>query len=116
MSVNASVEELQRSSSNIGHEPIVQEVQSTAGEEMTNTDDEITSRNVASEATKEIPITEVVINNDIIGLNMLIAFGQIAHKRGAYNIEETAKLHEAIQYFTKKMNAAAPPPVPTTDA
>ena len=115
MSVNASVEELQRTSSTMGQEPIVQEVQPTTVEEMTNTDD-ITSRNVASEAPKEIPITEVVVENDIIGLNLLIAFGQIAHKRGAYNIEETAKLHEAIQYFTKKMNTPLPPPVPTTDA
>ena len=110
MSVNASVEDIPTT-----EQPIVQEVQPTTVEEMTNTDD-ITSKNVESDAPKEIPITEVVVENDIIGLNLLIAFGQIAHKRGAYNIEETAKLHEAIQYFTKKMNTPLPPPVPTTDA
>jgi hypothetical protein len=108
MSVNATIEELPTTS----EQPSVQEVQTTTGEGTTNTDD-ITSKNVASEASKEIPITEVVVDNDIIGLNLLIAFGQIAHKRGAYNIEETAKLHETIQYFTKKMNATIPPPAPT---
>ena len=108
MSVNTTIEELPITS----EQTSVQEVQSTTVEGTTNTDD-ITSRNVASEATKEIPITEVVVDNDIIGLNLLIAFSQIAHKRGAYNIEETAKLHETIQYFTKKMNASIPPPVPT---
>jgi len=108
MSVNATIEEIPSTS----EQPSVQEVQPTTTEGMTNTDD-ITSKNVASEASKEIPITEVVVDNDIIGLNLLIAFGQIAHKRGAYNIEETAKLHETIQYFTKKMNAPIPPSVPT---
>ena len=112
MSVNATVEEIP---TKVEEQPSVQEVQPTTVEEMTNTDD-ITSKNVANEAPKEIPITEVVIDNDIIGLNLLIAFGQIAHKRGAYNIEETAKLNDAIQYFTRKMNAPVPPPVPTTDA
>ncbi len=110
MSVNATIEEI---SSTTEQQPSVQEVQPTTVEGTTNTDD-ITSRNVASEASsKEIPITEVVVDNDVIGLNLLIAFGQIAHKRGAYNIEETAKLHETIQYFTKKMNASITPPVPT---
>jgi hypothetical protein len=108
MSVNTTIEEIPSTS----EQPSVQEVQPTTVEEMTNTDD-ITSKNVASESTKEMPITDVVIDNDIIGLNILIAFGQIAHKRGAYNIEETAKLHETIQYFTKKMNASIPPPGPT---
>jgi hypothetical protein len=108
MSVNTTVEELPTSQ----EQPVVEEVQtqSPVAEESTNT--EVTSQNVAQDGVKEIPITEVVIDNDVIGLNLLIAFGQIAHKRGAYNIEETAKLHEAIQYFARKLSAPAPP-VPT---
>ena len=106
MSVNATIEELP---TNVSQEPVVEEIQTS--EETTNT--EVTSQDVSQEnGVKEIPITQVVIDNDVIGLNLLIAFGQIAHKRGAYNIEETAKLHEAIQYFAKKMAAPAPP-VPT---
>ena len=65
MSVNATVEEIP---TKVEEQPSVQEVQPTTVEEMTNTDD-ITSKNDANEAPKEIPITEVVIDNDIIGLN-----------------------------------------------
>jgi len=107
MSVNATIEEISTTMSE--QQSIVQEVQSPTIEETMTTDD-ITSRNVVEESPKEIPITDVVIDNDVTGLNLLIAFGQIAHKRGAFNIEETAKLHDAIQYFAKKMNA--PPPTP----
>jgi len=91
MSVNTVVEELPSQ-----EEPVVVE-------ESTNT--EVKSQ----DDVKEIPITEVVIDNDLIAINILIAFAQIGHKRGAYNIEETSKLHEAIQYFTKKINAPVPP-------
>ena len=94
MSVNTVVEELP------SQEPVVVE-------ESTNT--EVKSQDVAKDNVKEIPITEVVIDNDVMAVNILIAFTQIGHKRGAYNIEETSKLHEAIQYFTKKFNEPVPP-------
>ena len=105
MSVNATVEELPTAS----QEPVVQEVQTEE-----SVDNTVTSK-IVQDDVKEIPITEVVVDNDVIGLNLLIAFGQIGHKRGAYNIEETAKLHEVIQYFAKKLSAPAPP-VPTEEA
>ena len=42
----------------------------------------------------------VVIDNEIMALNILIAFCQIGHRRNAYNIDETAKLAEAIKLFS----------------
>ena len=61
-----------------------------------------TQTTTPNENVKEIAITDVVIDNENMALNILIAFTQIAHRRNAYNIDETAKLAEAINFFKPK--------------
>ena len=85
--------------------------------ESSTTTDDITSNNVVQEQpqTKEIAITDVVIDNEIMALNILIAFCQIGHRRNAYNIDETAKLAEAINFFKPKQNPTPEEPVSTNE-
>ena len=52
-------------------------------------------------------LTEVEIKDENIALNVLISFVDLAQKRGAYAIDESAKIWECIQKFIKPM------PVPT---
>lgn len=47
----------------------------------------------------EVAITKVPVTDQNISLQLLIAFVQLAHRRSAYNIEETAKIHECIEMF-----------------
>ena len=61
-----------------------------------------TQTTTPNENVKEIAITDVVIDNENMALNIIIAFTQIAHRRNAYNIDETAKLAEAINFFKPK--------------
>ena len=44
-------------------------------------------------------ITKVPVTDQNIALQLLVAFTQLAYRRGAYNIEEAAKLHECIEIF-----------------
>ena len=80
-------------------------------EELTSQVEELTSQveelppvptTTPNENVKEIAITDVVIDNENMALNIIIAFTQIAHRRNAYNIDETAKLAEAINFFKPK--------------
>lgn len=52
-------------------------------------------------------LTEVEITDENIALNVLISFADLAQKRGAYSLDEAAKIWECIQKFIKPMPAPA---------
>jgi len=49
-------------------------------------------------------ITSVPITDESTALNVLVQFAHIAQKRGAFNIQESAKLWECISKFMKSPN------------
>ena len=51
------------------------------------------------ELQQEIPINKIPVTDQNIALQLLVAFVQLGHRRGAYNIEETAKIHECVEMF-----------------
>ena len=50
-------------------------------------------------------LTEVEIKDENIALNILISFVDLAQKRGAYSLDEAAKIWECIQKFIKPLPA-----------
>jgi hypothetical protein len=50
---------------------------------------------------KETKLVDVPINNQNEALNMMVSFLTLAHKRGAYTIDEAAKIWECISIFQK---------------
>jgi hypothetical protein len=48
---------------------------------------------------KQVLLTEIKVTNENEALNLLISFINVAHKRGAYSIDESAKIWECIQFF-----------------
>jgi hypothetical protein len=52
--------------------------------------------------TKQVQLVDVPITNENVALNVLVGFVNIAQKRGVYNVQESAKIWEAIQTFMKK--------------
>jgi len=58
---------------------------------------------VSSQQKEEtINIFDVEIKDENTALNVLVQFLHIAQKRGAFNVQESAKLWEAISAFQKK--------------
>ncbi len=58
---------------------------------------------VSSQQKEEtISIFDVEIKDENTALNVLVQFLHIAQKRGAFNVQESAKLWEAISAFQKK--------------
>lgn len=66
----------------------------------------------AQPATQEVSIVDIPINSHNAALNILVALTGVAQKRGAFNIQESAKLWECIQAF----NTPAAPPAAAPDA
>ena len=63
--------------------------------------------NTDAPMTKEVPIVDIPVHNPNVALNLIVALIGVAQKRGAFNIQESAKLWECIQMFNAP--AAAPP-------
>jgi hypothetical protein len=49
----------------------------------------------------------VAVNDENTALNMLVAFLNVAQKRGVYSFDESAKIWECIKFFIQ-----TPPPAP----
>ena len=52
-------------------------------------------------------LKDINIDNENIALNVLVGMVNIAQKRGAYNLEESAKAWECVQMFMKNAPASA---------
>jgi hypothetical protein len=63
------------------------------------------SSDLAPQQSKQVKITEVEVTDENVALNLMVAFLEIAHKKGAFTFEESAKIWECIRKFqasTKK--------------
>jgi hypothetical protein len=49
--------------------------------------------------TKEVKLVDVQITDENIALNVLVSFLSLAQKRGAFTIDESAKIWECINKF-----------------
>tara|TARA_Y100000992_G_C21159573_1_gene440350 strand:+ start:487 stop:720 length:234 start_codon:yes stop_codon:yes gene_type:complete len=49
----------------------------------------------------QINVLDVEVTNENVALNILITFVNLAQKRGAFNLNESAKIWECIKQFQK---------------
>jgi len=54
-----------------------------------------------STKAKEPKLTDVEVTNENMALNLLVSFVHLAQRRGAFNIDESAKIYECIKKFQK---------------
>ena len=50
----------------------------------------------------EIRLVDIPIENENVALNVMVGFLNVAHKRGVFTIDESAKIWECISKFQKK--------------
>lgn len=55
-----------------------------------------------TEETQEVPLTSIEVSDANMALNVIVSFVNLANKRGAFNVQESAKIWECIQQFQKK--------------
>lgn len=59
------------------------------------------SQQESQQETPKQALKDIVINNENIALNVMVGMLNIAQKRGAFNLEESAKTWECIQMFMR---------------
>jgi hypothetical protein len=52
---------------------------------------------------KEVKLVDVKVTDENTALNVMVSFLTLAHKRGAFGIDESAKIWECIRMFQKPM-------------
>ena len=55
----------------------------------------------ASLPQNEVKLVEVPITDENTSLNVMVSFLSLANKRGAFSIDESAKIWECIKMFQK---------------
>ena len=62
------------------------------------------SSNSSSNSTgdKETKLVDVDVTDENVALNVLVSFLNLAQKRGAFSIDEAAKIWECVKKFQKK--------------
>jgi hypothetical protein len=55
-----------------------------------------------SEKPQAPNLNDVHVTNENEALNMMVSFLHMAQKRGAFNLQESAKIWECVQIFMKK--------------
>jgi hypothetical protein len=50
---------------------------------------------------KELRLVDIPINDENTALNVMVGFLNLAHKRGSFTIDESAKIWECISKFQK---------------
>ena len=66
--------------------------------------------------TKETPIrfVDIDVTDDNVALNLMVAFLNMAQRRGAYSMDESAKVWECVKRFIRN-NEATDDDVSTSD-
>jgi len=54
-----------------------------------------------AEKKPEVRLADVEVKNEIAALNLMVQFLGLAQKRGAYTIDEAAKIWECVKMFQK---------------
>jgi len=58
-------------------------------------------KEVQEEKPVEIRLVDVVVANESVALNLLVAFLSLGQRRGVFTMEESAKIWECVKQFQK---------------
>jgi hypothetical protein len=63
----------------------------------------LTENPVSEDQTKETPIrfVDIDVTDDNVALNLMVAFLNMAQRRGAYSMDESSKIWECVKRFIK---------------
>jgi len=51
---------------------------------------------------KDIKLVDINVTDDNVALNLIVSFLNLAQKRGAFGMDESAKIWECVQRFIQK--------------
>jgi len=66
-----------------------------------NTSNANTSDANTSETAPQPKLVDIVVKDEVMALNLIVSFLNLAQRRGAFSLDESAKLWECIKMFQK---------------
>ena len=70
---------------------------------MDNEENIVLTENIQVPPQKEVRLVDVQISDENTALNVMVSFLTLAHKRGSFSIDESAKIWECIKMFQKSV-------------
>jgi hypothetical protein len=70
---------------------------------MNNSENIVLTETPVPTTQKEVKLVDVQVTDENTALNVMVSFLSLAHKRGAFGIDESAKIWECIRMFQKPM-------------
>lgn len=61
----------------------------------------VLTENTEQQKQQQILLVNVPVKDENTALNLMVSFLTLAHKRGAFGIDESAKIWECIKMFQK---------------
>ena len=52
-------------------------------------------------STPQTKLVDIVVKDEVMALNLIVSFLNLAQRRGAFSLDESAKLWECIKMFQK---------------
>jgi hypothetical protein len=75
-------------------------------EDLQNTPPVPPSQSDAETTTNQVSLLNVEIADENIALNVMVSFLDVAQRRGAFNMAESAKVWECVQKFIQRQQSA----------
>ena len=54
-----------------------------------------------SQPPKEVKLVDVTVSDENVALNLMVSFLSLAQKRGAFGLDESAKIWECVKKFQR---------------
>ena len=54
-----------------------------------------------SQPQKEVKLVDIPVSDENVALNLMVSFLSLAQKRGAFGLDESAKIWECVKKFQK---------------
>ena len=70
-------------------------------ESSSSSQEDQTTKTFTEKENKEPRLVDIPVTNENMALNLLVNFVHLAQRRGAFNIDESAKIYECIKKFQK---------------
>lgn len=68
---------------------------------MENPVNEPTNEPVTTNEPAKVRLVDVVISDEVMALNVMVSFLNLAQKRGVFSLDESAKIWECVKKFQR---------------
>ena len=57
--------------------------------------------NLTENVPQDVKLVDIPVSDENVALNLMVSFLSLAHKRGAFGLDESAKIWECVKKFQK---------------